>query len=131
MLSGVPKQSIKTALRSYSSTTYFPRPGDMTVNKCGVIPGEGIGPLLEQSVRSVFDALNVPILLKTIPNATLTKDTLEDVLSEHDVILSGPITDHFSPKVRKASSGKAMTVDGFDIPQRLDLFASVLHAFTR
>ena len=101
----------------------------MTVNKCGIIPGEGIGPLLEESVRDVFDALNVPILLQTIPNSSLTKDKLVDVLSEHDVILSGPITDRHFDKSHSLPGG-SLAVDGFDIPQRLDLYANVLHAFT-
>ena len=86
--------------------------------------------MLVKCVSDVFDALHIPMQLTNIPNSALAGESLKRTLQSHDVILSGPITDRQTAIIKEKLKGPSMAIDGFDIPQALDLFAGVVHAFS-
>ena len=59
---GLPKQKGVCIVQGRSVMTYVPLPGDGTPRPVTLIPGDGIGPEVTNSVTKVVEALGAPIV---------------------------------------------------------------------
>lgn len=98
--------------------TYLPRPGSGKSKKVAVIPGPGIGSLLFESVEEIFDHCNIRLNFEKFADVNSDNVASLQRLSAADAILRGPIKEGF------------MSKDDIFLPQKLDLFAYVVHAFS-
>lgn len=89
--------------------TYLPRPGSGENKRVALIPGIGIGQMFIESVEEIFKHVDVRL--------TLEKFDIKKI-GEYDAILRGPTNENFETK------------DDIFLPQKLDLYAAVVHAFS-
>ncbi|KAM9979613.1 hypothetical protein ACTFIY_008830 [Dictyostelium cf. discoideum] len=79
--------SIFSTLRNYSSST-------SKIQKVTLIPGDGIGPEISESVKRVFSAVKAPIEWETVvvdANTGISKEVIESI-SRNKIGLKGPIS---------------------------------------
>ena len=103
-----------------NTTTYLPRPGDGKIKAVTLIPGEGIGPQLVESVATILDVLKAPVKIDLLPHFSHSDPQSIEKLKKHKIILKGPVS-------QKQYSSYS---DNIAFTRALDLFAYVVHAFS-
>ncbi|KAG8197357.1 hypothetical protein JTE90_013484 [Oedothorax gibbosus] len=95
--------------------------------KCTLIPGDGVGPELCQSVKDVFQAISVPVefeelFLSEVHSAmSVPVEEVMQSVKKNGVALKGTLQSPFS-----THSGELQTLN-MKIRKDLDLFANVVH----
>lgn len=89
--------------------TYLPKPGSGKSKKVALIPGNGIGQMLIDSLEEIFQHCDVRL--------TFEKFDM-DCVSKYDAIMRGPVNETYETK------------EDIFLPQKLDLYATIVHAFS-
>jgi isocitrate dehydrogenase (NAD+) len=89
--------------------TYLPKPGSGKSKKVALIPGNGIGEMLMDSIEEIFQHSDVRL--------TFEKFDIDNV-AKYDAIMRGPVNETYETK------------EDIFLPQKLDLYATVVHAFS-
>lgn len=113
--------------------------------KCTLIPGDGVGPELVNSVKEVFSAIGVPIEFEELflrlvgrilglfvlilllinseiyPTMSVSVETVIDSISKNGICLKGILSTPFS-----SHAGELQTLN-MKVRRDLDLFANVVH----
>jgi len=114
---------IQNSLRSFGgfrTTTYLPKPGDGKVKGVTLIPGEGIGPELTDSVQEIFTFLDVPIQWDIVKKFTFDDPHCLQLLKKNKTIIKGPISNKMNSSI----------MDNMHFSRNLNLFANISHGFT-
>ncbi|VEN37380.1 unnamed protein product [Callosobruchus maculatus] len=110
-------------LASESSSAHRPR----SRIACTLIPGDGVGPELSQSVQEVFKSLGIPvdfnvyILSEVNPTLSTTLDLVVDSVQKNRVCLKGVIESPIHSR-----TGDLQNLD-MKLRKALDLYANVVH----
>ncbi|GFX21519.1 probable isocitrate dehydrogenase subunit beta, mitochondrial [Trichonephila clavipes] len=98
--------------------------------KCTLIPGDGVGPELCQSVKDVFQAISVPVdfdelfLSEVHQSMSVSVEEVIQSLQKNGVALKGTLQSPFS-----THTGELQTLN-MKLRKELDLFANVVHVRT-
>jgi isocitrate dehydrogenase (NAD+) len=95
------------------------RPGSGEIRKVTLIPGDGIGPEITDSVQKVFKALHVPVEFDILNNFNFENKHMRELLMKNECILLGVLTE----------SGQKYT-DNYNFYKHLDLYANITAAFS-
>ncbi|CAD8069998.1 unnamed protein product [Paramecium sonneborni] len=106
-------------LRGAWSQNYLQKPGEGALKNVTLIPGVGIGPEITNSVRTVFEALHVPIKFDVLDNFNFENDDSKKQLRKNECILLGVMTE----KNQKYT-------DNYKFYKYLDLYSNITFAFS-
>mmetsp|Transcript_14482 Transcript_14482/g.31458 ORF Transcript_14482/g.31458 Transcript_14482/m.31458 type:complete len:389 (-) Transcript_14482:747-1913(-) len=122
------------ATQSRSLVTSIPVPGDGKPHAVTLIPGDGIGPEITQSVVDVVEALGAPIVWERFdgisgstkdgkPNKMVPKEICESI-RKNGVCLKGTL---FTPLDKKNTDTQSLNVQ---LRKDLDLWVNLVHGFS-
>ncbi|KAI8474612.1 MAG: isocitrate dehydrogenase, NAD-dependent [Monoraphidium minutum] len=114
--------------------TYMPKPGSGKTNTVTLIPGDGIGPEVTDSVVQIVDALEAPIVWERFdgmsgalpdgsPRIEVPKEVL-DSIRKNGVCLKGTL---FTTLSKKNTSTQSLNVQ---LRKDLDLVVNLVHGFS-
>jgi isocitrate dehydrogenase (NAD+) len=98
--------------------TYLPRPGAGKSKVVGLVPGNGIGSLLIDSVENIFRHVDVKVTFENFGDIRTEDKVAMDHLSKCDAVLKGPFNENEETK------------EDIFLAQKMDLYAYVVHAFS-
>lgn len=114
--------TIKRKIHLHVSTTNVQRPGDSSVKNVTLIPGEGIGKELTESLLRVNSIIKPPVKFDIIEDFTFEDDRFK----KNDCILKGPNS------LKKVYLDNKMNrvEEHVRFAKELGLFANVVHSYT-
>lgn len=125
LLSAV-NSSLKNASSSLlpsRSITYMPRPGDGAPRPVTLIPGDGIGPAVTDSVVQVLEAMHAPVYFETVEvSGKMDKVPQEaiDSLRKNKVCIKGGLA---------TPVGGGVSSLNVQLRKELDLYVHLVHTF--
>lgn len=118
------KNYSKSILSNFSKrlicTTHAPRPGASAIKPITLIPGEGIGLEIADSLLNVHTRLNPPISFNIVENFSFENSEYK----KNECIIKGPRL------ISKANSGIGRVEETVRLAKELDLFANVVHSYS-
>lgn len=105
------------------SVTYMPRPGDGCHRTVTLIPGDGIGPLVTDAVRQVFEAMHAPIEFETFEvhgDMNAVPEEVIESIKKNKVCLKGGLA---------TPVGGGVSSLNMQLRKELDLYASLVNCF--
>ncbi|QDZ23780.1 regulatory subunit of NAD-dependent isocitrate dehydrogenase [Chloropicon primus] len=117
-----------------STSTYVHRPGEGSVKRVTLLPGDGIGPEVTQCVERVVDVMKVPIVWEKFnsisgadadghPVEALPEELLAS-LRRNKVCIKGTL---FAPLYKENTNTQSLNVL---LRKELDLYVNLVHAFS-
>ncbi|CAG9329309.1 unnamed protein product [Blepharisma stoltei] len=104
-----------------SSTCFPQKPGESSVRKLALIPGDGIGPEICSAATEVLSAIHAPIEFETFPSLNINDDNSIKKIKSYPAALKGTI----SHQVGEGASNPNVL-----FRKKLEVYANVCHAFS-
>lgn len=98
--------------------TYLPRPGSGKSKKVGLLPGHGLGQQLIDCVVEIFDHCDIRLVYDKFSDVSSSDEVAMRQLLKCDALLRGPVNETYESK------------EDIFLPQKLDLYAYCVHAFS-
>lgn len=120
----------RPSVRSFYQTSQLYSSGEATKDKkikCTLIPGDGVGPELVNSVKEVYSAIGVPVefeelfLSEIYPSMSVPVETVIESIQRNGICLKGILSTPFS-----SYAGELQTLN-MKVRRDLDLYANVVH----
>lgn len=108
-------------LRRLISTCYAPKPGDASVRKIAVIPGDGVGPEVISSTLDILKHIHVPITFTEFKDIDIDDKDQISFLKQHKCALKGTIS-HMV--------GEGPGSPNLRLRKMLNVYADLVHAFS-